>query len=134
MLRVLFVEDNDRFRKLVLEYYSENLPWVSFDEAEDAEQALDKIRKNPPDLVFTDLRLPNMTGLQLIQKIKKDFPDLPTVLLTAYDFPEYEYKALEYGAVRVFCKGSSVLEDIEHFLEKHKKQVPPIPIDDNRQV
>lgn len=116
LLRILLVEDNQIFRELFKESFC-CFPSLTIEEAVDGEDALTKIRENPPALVFTDIRLPGMSGLQLTQRIKKDFPNIPIAILTGYDLPEYKEAALRYGAERFFVKESLMWEGIEEFLE-----------------
>jgi len=53
------------------------------------EEALHKINGTLPHLIFMDIRLPGMSGLQLTQTIKRDHPSVAIAILTSYDLPEY---------------------------------------------
>ncbi len=75
------------------------------------------VRRDPPDLIITDLRLPGINGLQLTKKIKEEFPDIPIAILTGYDLKEYREAAIQSGADRFFVKGSSMWEEIEAIIE-----------------
>jgi DNA-binding NarL/FixJ family response regulator len=106
MLRVLLVEDNWIYRETFKDNLRQHFPVMSVVEAENADQALQKTKDTPPDLIFMDIRLPGMNGLQLTQRIKKDFPKIPVVILTGYDLPEYREAAIQYGADGFFVKES----------------------------
>ena len=69
------------------------------DTAETAEQALDRLAANLPDLVVTDLQLPGMDGLELTRTVKQnpEWRSIPVVLLTAAHSPEEEVKARQAG-------------------------------------
>jgi len=56
--------------------------------ARDGQEAWDKVQADPPDMLVTDLQMPRMNGLQLIQRLRDDprFRDLPAILLTAKGF------------------------------------------------
>jgi two-component system response regulator GlrR len=51
---------------------------------EDAERALALLQASPYDIVLTDFKLPNMDGLELADTIKRDYPGMPVILITAY--------------------------------------------------
>ena len=113
MLSVLLVEDNRIYRETFKDNLRQHFPVVSVSEAGNADEALQKIRGTPPDLIFMDIRLPGMNGLQLTQRIKKEFPKIPIAILTGYDLPEYREAAIQYGADGFFVKESLQWEEIE---------------------
>jgi CheY-like chemotaxis protein len=61
-------------------------------------QALETVRESPPDIVLTDLHMPEMNGLQLIQAVRKEFPGIPVIMMTADGTEEIAAKALNAGA------------------------------------
>jgi len=116
--RVLIVEDAPVYRQAFKEHLHAHFPSLAIDEARSAEEALQKISKtSPPDFMFIDIRLPEADGLQLTQKIKKDFPRIRIAMLTGYDFPEYRRAASQYGADRYFVKDSLEWKEIEEFVQ-----------------
>jgi YesN/AraC family two-component response regulator len=90
-------------------------------EAKDAAEALEKIQRMPPALIFMDIGLPGSNGLQLTQRIKKDFPDISIAMLTGYDFPEYRRSAGQSGADRYFLKDSLDWKELEEFIRSVSK-------------
>jgi DNA-binding NarL/FixJ family response regulator len=117
MLSVLLVEDNRIYREAFKGNLHQYFPVMSIVEAGNAEEALQKIKATPPDLIFMDIRLPGMNGLQLTQRVKKDFPKIPVVILTGYDLPEYREAAIQYGADGFFVKESLQWEEIESLVK-----------------
>ncbi len=113
MLRVLLVEDNDVYRSVLRENLLKHFPSMVIDEATNGEEALEKVKVAPPRLMFIDIRLPGMNGLQLTQMIKKDFPTVRIAIVTGYDLPEYRQAALQYGADGIFVKESLKWDEIE---------------------
>jgi len=113
MLKVLLVEDNRIYRKAFKDNLHEHFPIMSVVEAQNSDEALQKIRSTPPDLIFMDIRLPGMNGLQLTQRIKKEFPKIPIAILTGYDLPEYRQAAVQYGADGFFVKESLKWDEVE---------------------
>ena len=113
MLRVLIVEDNRVFREAFKKRLDENFPSIVVEEAANGEEALQKINGAPPHLIFMDIRLPGVNGLELTKKIKKDFPGINIAILTDYDLPEYRQAAVEYGADHFFIKSSFKWDEVE---------------------
>jgi CheY-like chemotaxis protein len=66
--------------------------------AANGEEALRAIERQPPDLVLTDLDMPKLNGLQLVEAVHRRFPRVPVVLMTAYGNDEVAARALEAGA------------------------------------
>ncbi len=118
MLSVLLVEDNEVYRKALREKLCEHFPSMVIDEAVNSEEALQKINVTLPHLIFMDMRLPGMNGLQLTQKIKRDFPNVRIAIVTGYDLPEYREAALQSGADGLFVKESLKWDEIEALVKK----------------
>lgn len=116
-MRGLIVEDNSIFREAFKKALQERLSFVVIEEAEDGEKALEKIKEAPPDLIFVDIRLVGMNGLELVQKIKKEFSRIRIVMLTGYDFSEYRRAASKYGADRFMVKDSLDWQEIKQFVQ-----------------
>ena len=117
MVRVLNVEDNRFFREAFSTSLHERIPSVVIAEAGNGEEALQRINGTPPDLIFTDIRLAGMNGLELAQKLKKDFPPIRVAMLTGYDFPEYRPVASQYGVDCFFVKDSMDWKEIKEFVQ-----------------
>jgi len=69
---------------------------VSF--AAHGKEALEVLNRQPPDIVLTDLLMPEMDGLELVVRIKEDFSTIPVILMTAHGSEEIAVKALRTGA------------------------------------
>ena len=104
MAHILVVDDSPTERRVITLLLGRN-PDLSTTEAEGAREALNMIRQNPPDLVVTDLMMPDMDGLELVEAIRADYPGLPVILATAYGSEEVVVRALRKGAVNyvVWC-------------------------------
>ncbi len=66
--------------------------------AEDGAVALKSIEENLPDIVVTDMVMPNIDGLQLVEAMKRDFPLIPVIIMTAVGSEEHAVQALKRGA------------------------------------
>jgi CheY-like chemotaxis protein len=66
--------------------------------AADGREALRQLAVEPPDLVLTDLQMPNLNGLELVAAVKNDYPLVPVILMTAQGSEEVAAQALRQGA------------------------------------
>ncbi len=66
--------------------------------AEDGATALKSVEEHLPDLVVTDMVMPNIDGLQLVEAMKRDFPLIPVIIMTAVGSEEHAVQALKRGA------------------------------------
>ena len=97
---VLIVEDNAVFRNTLRSILNAKTPQVNVVEAENARQALDKIRTTHPDLIFMDINLSNGNGLRLTEEIKSLFPEVLVFIVTNYDSSEYR-DAADHSGVKI---------------------------------
>ena len=96
--RILVVDDHPVVRKgLTLLINSESDLMVCA-EAENAAQALEVLEKESIDIAVVDISLNGTNGIQLTEKIKSKYPDLPVLVLTIHDEAVYAKRALEAGA------------------------------------
>lgn len=79
--------------------------------------ALESIKTNRPDLVITDLIMPDNDGFCLIKKVKENYPQLPVYVVSGVCSEENINKAINQGADKVFSKPLDV-EQFETSLEK----------------
>ncbi len=102
-LRVLVVEDNDDSREL----YALVLARAGFDVkgAVDGEAALEMLDQCDPDLLITDIQTPNLSGVDLIRRIRADekWGKLPIIAITAFSPDQLAHAAI-HGATRVLRK------------------------------
>jgi DNA-binding NarL/FixJ family response regulator len=117
MFKTLLVEDNAPFRQSLKDMLSEGFPTMGVEEAEDGEEALEKIEATAPHLVFMDIKLPGENGLEVTRKIKARYAEIRVIILTSYDLPEYREAAKEYGADYFLSKEKSSREDILTLVE-----------------
>ena len=112
MAKVLIVEDSTFFRRLLKETLLSRYPKMDISEAPSAEEALKTVNGFTPDLIFVDIRLPGESGLDFTRKIKSTYPNIPVIILTSYDLPEYRDAAKEYQADHFLSKGTTTKGDI----------------------
>ncbi len=73
---------------------------------QNGKDALDKVKADPFDVVITDIRMPGMDGIQLLQGIKKHDPSLPVVIMTAYASQQSAIDAVNLGAFQYLIKNA----------------------------
>jgi CheY-like chemotaxis protein len=66
--------------------------------AQDGKEALEAMRREVPDLVLTDLQMPEMNGLELVEAVKQNFAYVPIILMTAHGSEDIAVQALRLGA------------------------------------
>lgn len=93
---VLIVEDDAATRRLY-KFMLTNGGYPVL-EAEDGVAALEQLAKHRFDLVITDMNMPRMDGMELIQAIRRDYNDVHVILITAFGTPDTEKQARRIGA------------------------------------
>lgn len=78
--------------------------------AENGNKVLELLRKNLPDIIFMDIRMPELDGVLCTKIVKEKFLDVKIIILTTFDDDEYVFYALKYGASGYLLKGCSVHE------------------------
>jgi CheY-like chemotaxis protein len=97
VIKVLVVDDALADRALVSGLIAKRMQSAIL-EAPDGRQALSLIAAQRPDIVLTDLHMPEMNGLELVTAVRADFPEIPVVLMTALGSEEIAAQALQHGA------------------------------------
>jgi DNA-binding NtrC family response regulator len=108
--RILIVDD-DHAMRLAL---AESLESCGYDisAAENGSEALNLFGKRKFDLVVTDMKMPEMSGIEVLQGVKKLSPDVPVILITAYGTVNTAVEAMKEGAAEFIMKPFS-LDDLE---------------------
>lgn len=110
MATILIVDDEKNIRSgLALAFQDED--WDTL-EAENGEEAWKIINKKSVDLVITDLRMPVMSGFELLKKISSSYPTLPVIVLTGHGSIEDAVQAMHDGAIDFFTKPV----DLDHLI------------------
>lgn len=127
MAKVLVVDDSPVDRRLAgtfLENRSDSAgvkepTGISVVYANDGKEGLTAIEREKPDLVVTDMQMPNMNGLELVEAVRNDFPKVPVIIMTAFGSEEIARQALLNGAASYVPKrvlASDLLATVEEIL------------------
>jgi DNA-binding response OmpR family regulator len=107
--RILVVDDEPDVREMLTLALSQ--AGYEVDDAADGFAALAKVSRYRPDLVLTDLRMPGMTGVDLLQRMRRIHGDVPVILATGLETWDLCTAAEAYGAVTCLIKPIDV-EDL----------------------
>ncbi len=99
---LLYVEDDDSTRE-ELEFFLQNKVNKLF-VAKNGQEGLDTFEKNRPDLIITDIQMPIMNGIQMIKKIKEIDPNVPIVIITAFNDTDYLFEAIKLKVTNYLTK------------------------------
>ena len=132
ILKVALVDDE----QIILNGLQSVIDWKSFGcevvgTAADGRSGLDLVRNMKPDILLTDIRMPNMDGIAMIAALKSEFPRMQVSILTAYRDFEYARKAIGLGVSRYLLKPSKMDELEEAILHMSDILRSDIPIDAN---
>ena len=100
--RILVVEDDDSLRRVTQAQLAKS--GYQTEVACDSLEALALLEKHAVDLVLTDLNLPGMSGLDLLKRIRVDYPEISVVIITAYGTVETAVAAIKAGAYDYITK------------------------------
>ncbi len=113
--RILVVDDERVIREILAEFLA--LEGFSVHTVEDGEKALTELRLNPYDLLITDLKMPRLSGLQLLEKIEQERLGVLTVLMTGFGTVETAIEAMKKGAYDYLLKPFKV-EEVIHVVQR----------------
>jgi DNA-binding NarL/FixJ family response regulator len=126
-IKILIVDDHHIVRQGLVALLKTVPGFTVAAEAPDGEQAVELYRKHKPDVTLMDLRLPKMTGVEAIAKIRDGSPGARIIVLTTFDGDEDIYRALQAGAKGYLLKGMDLAELTEAIRTVHagRTRIPP---------
>jgi two-component system, NarL family, invasion response regulator UvrY len=107
MIRVLVVDDHTIVRRGLSEILADTPDLIAAGEAATAQDALQAVQAHPYDVVLLDLGLPDMNGLELLQRLSQSQPHLHILVLSMYPEEQYAVRALKAGAAGYLTKESA---------------------------
>lgn len=112
MIKILIADDQELIRDSLRIVLAGN-PDFSVYTAANGIEVIRAVRKDKPDVILMDIRMPEMDGVQCTQIIKENYPEIKIIILTTFDDDEYIFSALKHGASGYLLKGISADRLIE---------------------
>ena len=113
MYKVVIIDDEP----VIAEGLSRGIHWDKWDcqvsaTAGNGQDGIEVIKRECPDILFTDIRMPGMDGLSMIAALKSEYPDMQITILTGFRDFEYAREAIRLGVTRFLLKPSK-MEELE---------------------
>jgi CheY-like chemotaxis protein len=97
-IRVLLADDHAVVRQGIRRFLEEADDIEVVAEAANGREALERIREHRPDVAVVDIRMPEMSGVEVTRRIRERYPQIRVLILTAYDDDPYVFALLQAGA------------------------------------
>ena len=110
MIKVLIADDQELIRQSLQIVLGTEKDIEVLDAVENGVEVVRSVRREKPDVILMDIRMPEMDGVVCTQIIKENYPNIKIIILTTFDDDEYVYNALKYGASGYLLKGISTKE------------------------
>ncbi|MGO5052132.1 response regulator transcription factor [Lachnospiraceae bacterium LCP25S3_G4] len=122
MIKVLIADDQELIRQS-LEIVLNSRENIEVTEAvANGLEVVRSVRKEKPDVILMDIRMPKMDGVQCTKIIKENHPEIKIIILTTFDDDEYVYNALKFGASGYLLKGVSMDGLVDAIMTVHRGQ------------
>lgn len=107
--KIIIADDHPLFRQALLVALNAEFSSTAWIEAETADTTLDSVQtESDAELLLLDLNIPGANGFDLLIRVKKQVPDMPVVVISAYSDDAIISKAMQYGAAGFVPKSASV--------------------------
>lgn len=104
-MKFLIVDDSKAMRAIVRRHVQAvGIRELEIEEAADGAEALELIRKQPPDLVLSDWNMPTMTGIELLEALRAEGIDVPFGFVTSENQDSFQERAFDAGAYFMIVK------------------------------
>jgi DNA-binding response OmpR family regulator len=138
-MKIIVLDDSKVIREYLKKLILENLPEYEIQDFEFGQNALDYIDNvhGKIDIIFLDIIMPEMDGLEFLEKVKKKWPLLPVIMLTSLDDKKTIKNALKLGASDFIEKpftANDVIPAVKEILEKNVREKYEDAIDTHEHV
>lgn len=119
MIKILIADDQELLRQSLSIILGNEKDFEVTDTVTNGVEVVRSVRKNKPDVILMDIRMPEMDGVVCTQIIKENYPAIKIIILTTFDDDEYVFNALKNGASGYLLKGVSMKELAEAVRKVH---------------
>jgi DNA-binding NarL/FixJ family response regulator len=112
LVRILVVDDNPAVRHYMRALLEQQSSWQVYDEARTGGEALQRVTRNPPDLIVLDFQMPDLNGLDVARQILGLYPSIPILMVTIH-----LSKQLAEEARRIGIRGACAKSDVGSIVE-----------------
>lgn len=121
-IKILYVEDEEEIRSHTVDILGELFSKDDISVATNGEEGLEVFKSHRPDIVMSDIQMPKMNGLEMIEEIKKIDPNVRVIVTTAHSDSAYLIRSIDYGVNRYILKPYK----IANFVEQVQKSIDGI--------
>lgn len=111
MIKVLIADDQELIRQSLKIVLSTHEDIEVIGTVEHGFEVMEAIKRQVPDVILMDIRMPKMDGVYCTKLVKEEYPNIKIIILTTFDDDEFVFSALKYGASGYLLKGVS-MEDL----------------------
>ncbi len=115
-VKILVVDDEQEIREMIQRHF--RFLGFQVDTAENGRQALDAMEGERYDVVISDIMMPVMTGPDMLQVIRKEYPMVHVIMMTGYVTMDNALTCMRLGADTLIFKPLEDLEEVERAVEK----------------
>lgn len=124
--KILIVDDEKEARETIRNFLSRHIE-CNLQEASSGRQALERINKEDFDLLLLDVKMPGISGIDVLKKSKLIHPNTDVLMITAYDSPQVAREVLKHGATDFIIKPSTIEVIFEKAVDILKKRNQYLP-------
>jgi two-component system, NarL family, invasion response regulator UvrY len=107
LIKVLLADDHSIVRAGLRRIVEDSGDMTVVAEASDGNEAIQQVHKKEPDVAVIDISMPGLDGLEVIGRLRLQYPDLPILVLTMHEEEQYVVRAIEAGAMGYLTKRSA---------------------------
>lgn len=108
MAKLLIVDDQLGIRRLLFEAFNEEGYEVEL--AGSGQEAIEKVKAAPPDLILMDMKMPGMNGIETLHEVRKINDSVAVIMMTAYGELEIVAEAVKFGIKEYVTKPFDIIE------------------------
>lgn len=116
-MRIVIIDDEPKIRKGMRKILDAHVGWQVLETFAEAESAIAFLTSTPADVVITDIHMPGLTGLDMLEQLRESCKGLSFIILSGYARFEYAQRAIDLGVKKYLMKPTSP-EDVTQALEQ----------------